>query len=308
MAQLRRRAGGRIPAALLTLTLLLIAGCGGGSGTGPAEEVAPVEFRTFESGNGLLGNPPRSLALSGDVPGLVKFDLAYDVRSHHVAKIVAGGQSLGRFHLDMTDETPIQDSTTTCAKYMDLRGISRRHLVEGHGLRGIARIPLDAPLGPDELFVLSGFGFWSQSEPTQTDHKIQKLRVTPFPRSGYVEVEYRDRSPQDDTYSAGIAYAIIPADRGVESSLRPHFDGTYSSQFRFRGTGQTTRIPGAALLHGFSLEFLNDDHNLRQVAIDLHSTNLIRVAFHDGDLDHHDAEVSASVSYVLVNPGDSLLR
>ena len=286
---------------LVFVALGLVVGCGGGAG-GAATE--PVVIYSLESG--AIGT--WSTIIAPHVPGLVKFDLAFTNGDHNLGTVSAGGVSSGGAGPDLDsfllwfsdDDGP--DPVAMSAKYVDMLGGSARLVTSGQDLQGTEELPIPR-LGPTEIFVLSGFTFTTDG----SNHHIRTLRITPFPDLGYVEVEYRDDSPGDDLYAATVLYAVVPlAGSGAEGT--PVYTGHFDAALSFAGSGTATRDISAAVLHGFSLYFLDGDRPLERVSVDLDSTNLIRATFRDGSVSPTDDLVLANVSYVLVNPGAPILR
>jgi len=290
----------------LALVLAAASGCGGAGTGGGSESAAPILYD-----EGTEDFPSYLVLMDRQVPGLVTFDLGFLNGDHHAWSLAAGGVAVPStpdpysFLLELHDGddgpfgTEPPDPVSLLARFWDLQAVSLRHATVGQDLQGVARLSLDPPIGPGELFVLSGFGVHTDG----SNHHLRVLRVEPFPALGYVEVEYADDSPGDDLYSASVAYAIIPADHGPGSTLRPAFDGPYTETFRF--AGRTTTAPrrsGYPVLQGFSLRFRNGDRHLERVELDLGWPDVIFATLRDGDVDPKDDEVDATVHYLLMTP------
>jgi len=286
--------------ALFHLLLGLLAGCGGGTTDHPAI----VTILHVESD----ARSPWALDLAGRVPGLVQLSLEFLNGDHHVSNVAAGGvpwfstgPDLDAFLLKLSDDDSAlndpPDRVAMSAAFMNLGGISDRHVAHGEDLQGVARLALEERLAPGEIFVLSGFEFQTDG----SNHHIRVLRITPFADLGEVEVEYRDDSPDDDHYEATILYAVVPTAPASETGSRPSFSGPFEESFWFRGAGAADRRSGIALLYGFSFSFRVGDRHLEALAIDLDDRARIHVTFADQDVGVDDL-VDARVSYVLVEP------
>ena len=295
-----RRSIGR--AGLVSVLLVATAvGCGGGGGGGGDEPIPVVDIVSVRD------DSPVIIPIGDEVPALVRFSLAYLNGDHHVsalsvgaAQSVPGGSDLDTFVLRLDDgDTGLnnpRDPVDMSATYIDVQAFGPARVTSGFDLSGVAQLPLDPPIEPDQLFVLSGFSFRTDGP----NHHLRILRITPFPDLGYVEVEYRDDSPDDDLYAASVAYVVLPATPAPPGFIRYDFDGPHEESFPFLGGGSRDRLPGTAVLHGFRLEFRDGDRHLNDVAIDLDSASRIFARLADGDTGSDDF-VDARVSYVLVS-------
>ncbi|MCP3983048.1 MAG: hypothetical protein GY723_01590 [bacterium] len=300
--------------ALLT-ALMLAPACGGGSTSGssreeeveeviPVEEVAPT-VREFVGGPGALWGTD----LDGFVPALLGFNLAYSpTAEHNASNIMVGGVSssgggipnLDSFLMGLNDDDGGSDSVHMSARTYDVRRVGPRLHTSDTGLSGTARLPIT--IAPGEMFLLSGFAFQTEG----SNHHIRVLRIEPFPDRGYVEVEYRDDSPGDDTYAATILYVVVPTSRGPSSTLLPHFGAQTGILISFSGTTDRPRPPtGMSAITGFHLEFRGGDRKLSALSVATENatgTPRYIATFKDQDVDIQSDVVDATIWYLPVNP------
>ncbi len=295
-----------IPYALMWLLAATLAACGGGDAPGGTGETAAFTTLFDFSSEPVNGGT----SLSGQVPGLVSFDLQFLNGDHHVASVHAGSvlshvapdPDAFRLELHDGDNAGGTDPVRLSARYVDPQALSARRVLVGQDLQGTARLPLDPPVGPDQEFVLSGFGFITDG----SNHHLRVLRVEPFPAMGYVEVEYRDDSPNDDLYTAVACYAVVPVG-ATDATPAPAFAGPYVSNFSFSDMRSMDRNYGHAVLRGFSLQFAEGDRHVERVSIEAQPIGVVgslglRVRLRDGDPDPSEDGVLARISYLIMNP------
>jgi hypothetical protein len=248
--------------------------------------------------------------LDGRIPALVGFHLAYTNGDHHASALAVGSTGAGAPGTDPTFILRLDDGDTglnnprdpveMSASFIDLGDLGASYIqvgaTSGSDLSGVAQLPLDPPVEPGDFFVLSGFAFQTDG----SNHHLRVLRITPRTDLGYVEVEYRDDSPDDDLYFASVTYAVVRPLPASEGAAELTLAGPFEERFPFLGGGRASRMAGTAVLHGFSLEYREGDRHLNDVAVELEQPASIFARLADGDTGADDF-VDARVSYVLVS-------
>ena len=280
-----------------------LAGCGGGEGGG-GTPIPVFGIATIGRASPVIND------LGERFPALVGFRLAYTNGDHHAFALAVGATGTGAPGSDPTFILRLEDGDTglnnprdpveMSASFIDLRDLGPSDVevgvTSGFDLNGVAQLPLDPPVDPGGFFVLSGFEFRTDG----SNHHLRVLRITPRPDLGYVEVEYRDDSPDDDLYFASVVYAVLRPRPASEGSEGLELAGPFEARFPFLGGGRADRMPGTAVLHGFSLEYREGDRHLNDIAVELDQPASILAGLADGDTGSDDF-VDARVSYVLVS-------
>lgn len=101
------------------------------------------------------------------------------------------------------------------------------------------------------------------------------MKVRQAAHNGYIDVNFVDNSGEG-TYLARVTYAVIP-----RSALGPYLIQARSTTLA-RGESVVSRPAGVALLQSFDLRFLNGDHHLKRIAMDLTGDRIL-VRFRDQD-------------------------
>lgn len=140
-----------------------------------------------------------------------------------------------------------------------------------------AKLPLSCD--DEHIFVLTGFSFQYEKD----DHQIKKIAVRRI--ADELEVTFGDDA-QRIPYSWSAQYAIIPR-ANVKAATRVS-DNNPNGKISF------TRQSGKAFIQGFSFEFTNDKHHLKDFAVDLQNN---RASFQDSNLDD---PVKWSVEYAIL--------
>lgn len=243
-----------------------------------------------------------------DTPALTAFDLTYLNGDHHVQTLMAGGKTgdSNSFLLGLGDgDNGIlgneRDPVDLKAIYY---AISAPHLTPGseRSISGSSSNRQNSNvaiprLAEDEIFVLRGFEF--QGTPGR-NHHLRKVGVRYNSIRGEIRIDFVDNSPQDDRYTYTIRYFVLKrwCDRNW-LCLR----GIYSQTFEFINSASILKTNrGNALLAGFNFEFMDDDHHLRRIAVNVQPMNEIAVAFTDSEANHR---VKASIDYVVLDWSDA---
>lgn len=253
--------GGSLAALAAALALLAWASVAG------AQEAIDRSFVTASGAQGYTLPP-------GLVPALRGFDVGYTRSDHQVNLLLLGPVTTAR--LDSGEYTVAlqdadgNDAVSGAVKLTDLRRLGRHLEVMRTDCTGECRLRIPHLIGP-EAFVLTGFGF---RQPGATDHHVLQVKVRQAAHNGYIDVKLVDRSGAG-TYFAHVTYAVIP-----RSAL-----GSYLVQARsaapVRGQSVATRPPGVALIQSFDLRFLNGDHHLQRITVDLARDRELLVRFRD---------------------------
>lgn len=131
--------------------------------------------------------------------------------------------------------------------------------------------------------LLSGFSF---VRPYGGDQHLRELAIIPT-RGGY-SIQFRDDSPSDDTYSAGVNVVFIPNENVV---------GRHSQHFeRANGSLDVPRESGQAVICGFSFKYLDSDHHIRHLQVSV-SNDRIQMAMHDND---QNRAFEATIHYAII--------
>ena len=137
----------------------------------------------------------------------------------------------------------------------------------GYCARGQCTQLIRVPDG--KSFVLSGFYFRFRNG----DHHLRKLEI--FETKGFLMVTCADKKP-DDPYSWIVYYALVDS-----SSLRSDFISGSAKGSTTRQLPRRVASAGAeAVLTGFSFEFNEGDHEIREIGVILESGNAL-IKFND---------------------------
>lgn len=111
-----------------------------------------------------------------------------------------------------------------------------------------------------------------------------------------IRVNFLDNSPDDDEYDFLVRYFVLKRNcTGRWLCLR----GIYTDSFIFSNTTNYRKThPGKALLAGFKFHFMDNDHHIRRIAIDVEPGDEITVAFTDSENNHR---VRADIDYVILD-------
>jgi len=261
----------------------------------------------------LVTNAPGTSALFNhrldNEPGLGGFSLEFLNSDHHVGSLRVGGVTSDRegrvagwrdFLLGFNDHDAgisgsESDPVRMTAKYFRM-GPLPTFTVSGTGTAsgsGLARIPR---LRSDEIVVLRGFEIAARGD----NHHIRSVGVRYLRWRDAFSVNFNDDSPADDSFSFSIHYFVLIHASRTGRRRNPHFEGPVQQTFRFtESTTMLKRLPGVALLSGFSFRFRDSDHHLRKIAVDLEPVDSLSVTFTDDDRNH---PVDCFVEYVLARP------
>lgn len=236
-------------------------------------------------------------------PALTTFECRFLGSDHHVRSLRVGGMvEDSQFLLMLTDHDygvsgGEHDRVHLKARYFyvspcylssdgvqTISGTSRN--------RSENRIPLSRP-HENDLFVLRGFEFEGLPE---RNHHLRQITVRYNYSDDELLINFIDDSPQDDTYVFIIHYMFLKSSCEIPTNYS--FEGPNTLAFNFTNSARRI-IPdkGRALLGGFSFRFLDGDHHLKNITIDLYPRDQINVTFTDNERTH---PVEAIIDYIKV--------
>ncbi|NNF33025.1 MAG: hypothetical protein HKN68_02900, partial [Saprospiraceae bacterium] len=206
------------------------------------------------------------------------------------------------YRLGMHDKSMIddqRDEISAWTKYIDL-GEDQVTLQAVGSFRGQGIGFISIPEIEDEdLFILRGFAIGKN---TGHDHNIRKIGVRYFPGRSVIEAYFADDSPGDDEWSCAVFYTVV---RNTSSlNTRERILGPFTTRASFT---ETTRVPkefpSMTILSGFSFEYLNNDHFIRQIMIDPGPEDEFEVIFTDNERDNPVEVVIDYISYRYIEEG-----
>ena len=241
-------------------------------------------------------------------PALSGFNLEFLNSDHKIMMVVVGGSNPLRslrnlnYRLGMYDNSSIddqQDEVSAWVKYIDL-GEDQETLhelaqFEGEGT-GVISIP---EIDDEYLFVLRGFAI---GKTTGHDHNIRKIGIRFFYERSEIEVYFTDDSPGDDEWSCSIYYTLLKNTSSYNT--RERITGPYTVESTFTESGKMDKeFPSISILSGFSFEFLDSDHFIRQIMIDPESDEEFEVVFTDDERDNPVEIIIDYISYRYIEEG-----
>lgn len=248
----------------MTLTCLVCA---------PAVGAQDLIDRFFRAGSGAQG-----YRFPGVIPALRGFDIGYTRDDHHVRRLILGPltttapAAAGDYLLLLRDASGF-DEISGSVKLADVRRLGRLLRVAREDCRGECRLRIP-PLIGSEAFLLAGFTF---EYTPGTDRHVLQVKIRQAAHNGYIIAKFVDNSGTD-TYVARVTYAVIP-----RSAFGPYLVQARSAA-PARGESIVPRPPGVALLQSFDLRFLNGDHHLQRISVDLTGDRILaRLRDRSGD-------------------------
>ena len=230
--------------------------------------LARMPTHAFSSGIGSW-----SLRLpTGTVPGLVGFDIGWNSGDNHISVISIGplteaaveeGDYIALLKDRRLEGRPISGSV----KFMELPEVAQHRVVSASRLRGEERLRIPH-LTSSESFLLTGFYFIYESD----DHNLLQFKVRQMAHNDHIYVNFGDNDGAEP-YFAAISYAVVPSALVSQSIL-------IDSRTGIRSDERFSRAPGNAVLQSFEFKFLNGDHKVQRVSIDL-ADDMIFARFRD---------------------------
>jgi hypothetical protein len=212
------------------------------------------------------------------VPALRGFDIGYTRSDHQVCRLILGPPTTsappaeGDYLIMLRDASGF-DAISGSIKLTDVRRLGRLLHVARSDCRGECRLRIPNLIGP-EAFLLTGFTFDYASG---IDRHVLQVKIRQAAHNGYIDVKFVDGAGTR-TYSAHVTYAVIP-----RSAVGPYLVQARSAA-PARGESNVSRPRGVALLQSFDLRFLNGDHHLQRISVDLTGDRILaRLRDQNGD-------------------------
>lgn len=245
-----------------------------------------------------------------DKPVLAAFDFQFLNGDHHIKSILVGGKTSGE-----GGETPdsylfgwgdedygISGRADDRAAYKIIYyAIRPPHLfsssersISGTSTNRLNNIVSIPRLAADEIFVLRGFEFWGAAG--RSNHHLRSIEVRYDTGMNAIRVNFIDNSPQDDQYGFTIRYFVLKRNCGGSWLC---LKGIFTDSFVFTNTVRRPKShQGNALLSGFKFRFMDNDHHIRRIAIDVEPRAELMVAFTDSENNHR---VEVDIDYVILD-------
>jgi len=252
------------------------------------------------------------------LPCLIAFDCQFDETDHHVAELIVGGVTYGSDGADFRNVLlGLSDLDTGVlgleggdlrSVWMDYYDIADSHpgfepaLRSVNGRRrgtGELLMPIP-PVADHETVFLRGFELGNPGG--QRNHHIRAIGVRFDARENAWRVTFRDDSPGDDAFAAYVHYIKVNKTASPETAQSWRFSEIRSLSREFRDTVSVRKngIQGVTLLAGFHFEFLEGDHHLRKIAVNLRDIRRVDMTFKDNG----NPPVAGTVDYVELSGYD----
>jgi len=210
---------------------------------------------------------------AGTVPAMRAFDIGYRSGDAHIESLAVGpltraGPDSGDYIAILRDSDP-GEAIAGSVRLTDVRHLGRNLVVSKEDCSGECRVRIPH-LVSDEAFLLTGFDFRRRP----SDSHVLQVKVRQMAHNDHIYVNLVDNSGTG-TYAVYLTYAVVP-----RSSLGPLIH--IRSEAPARGEFTRSRSPGEALLQSFDLRFLNGDHHLQRISVDLTGDRIL-VRFRDQD-------------------------
>lgn len=201
------------------------------------------------------------------------FELGFTNGDHKVRKIALTTTSSGATAA-LTDHNA-DDPIRFRGRYYKST-IANKHTVSAT-CEGACTIPIAARPHSAATLVLQGF----KIERSSGDSNVRKLEIRPTADRKSYRVEYRDNGTF--SYKVTLQYAWVPTGHGViEVSATGQ---RTASQKNAVIPLSTTAQSSYSVLQGFSFEFLNGDHHLKDLAVLQNAQRQYSVRFNDNNYD-----------------------
>lgn len=212
------------------------------------------------------------------------FELGFTNGDHKVRKIALLTTASG-VNAAFTDHNA-DDPMRFRGRYFSHEQV-KKHTVSAT-CEGACTIPLAAKPSPNWTLALQGF----QIERTSGDSNVRKLEIRPTADRKSYRVEYRDNGTFK--YKVTIQYAWVAKGYG---SVEVTVNGTRKANQHIAEIPMSKSSSSRYnVLQGFSFEFLNGDHHLRDIAVRQNAQRQYSVKFNDNN---HDDPVKASLDIVI---------
>jgi hypothetical protein len=234
--------------------------------------------------------------------GLSGFRLRFSDNDHKIKFISVGGTTAEDtmphhdYTLGLYDHSVIDDSEDVFegwSKVLDLGTLTEEFVKGTFESRGTVslRIP---PIQSGESFILRGF---SITQTRENDHNLRKIAVRLNASRNAIVVTFEDNSPRDDGFECKVVFGrVINTSQGY--NMRTQFSEPFTIEKTFtKSTSIAKELSGKTLLTGFSFEFLDTDHFIREIKIDPEDNDKFEVVFTDNE---EDNPVKVILDYVRV--------
>lgn len=215
---------------------------------------------TYASGSA-KGTDAKPITVPG-WPGLQTVEFRFSSQDHHILRLGAYLDQ-GKVHTQFRDNNP-DDYYSWKVGYESIQGPG---IISGSAFNscdGGECVSLTERPPGDYVFVISGFTFSYLG----FDHHIDRVMV--WENQGQLRVRFADKN-NDDKYQYSVQYVWVPRSKVSQVVARS-------------GSGKRealAAIPrGKAVISGFSFDFANDDHHIRNFGLSAIDGNL-KVGFGD---------------------------
>lgn len=216
-------------------------------------------------------------------PGVALLDsfyFQYTGDDHHITSLAAMPQSDGQIMLALADQNSDDDYFYSVEhKRRSGSGIITDSYVDF--CTGSCLHPLTSP-GAGYVFVLRGFRFYFRAD----DHHIDQIGVVR--ESNGVRTYFNDKN-DDDPYVVFVDYAWLP-------SWMVERTGQLTGTDDGGGVQRAVTSADRAVITGFKVDFVSDDHHLRDVGV-LTRTSDVQVYYEDHN---SDDDFSYLVDYAVL--------
>jgi hypothetical protein len=216
-------------------------------------------------------------------PGVALLDsfyFQYTGDDHHITSLAAMPQSNGQIMLALADKNNDDDYFYSVEhKRRSDSGIITGSFVDF--CSGSCLYPLASP-GAGYVFALRGFRFYYRSD----DHHIDQIGIVR--ESNGVRTSFNDKN-DDDPYVVYVDYAWLPAWM-VERT------GQVTGTDDGGGVQRAVASADRAIIAGFKMDFVSDDHHLRDVGV-LTRISDVQVYYEDHN---SDDDFSYRVDYAVL--------
>ena len=234
--------------------------------------------------------------------GLAGLRLFFEDADHKIMSVSVGGTNaesqlerhdytLGIF--DQSSVLEAEDVFRGWSKHINLGELREEFVMGVVDRQGTSTLRIPALL-TGESFVLRGFSF---SQTRAHDHNIRKIGVRLNGARNGIEVTFEDNSPEDDGFECKVVFGrVVNASEGFNTHMQ--FFGPFTAEQTFtKQMSIPKEVAGETLLTGFSFEYQDTDHFIREIKIDPESDDAFDIVFTDDEEDH---EVKVVLDYMLV--------
>jgi hypothetical protein len=235
-------------------------------------------------------------------PGLSGFRLYFTESDHKIMSLSVGGtsatspQPIHDYTIGIFDQSSVlehEDVFRGWSKFLNLGTLTEEFVMGAFDGRGTGTLRIPA-IQPGESFVLRGFTI---RQTRAHDHNIRKIGLRLNAGGDGIDVTFEDNSPDDDGFECKVVYGrVVNASEGF--NMRTQFFGPFTVEQNFAKQATISKeVSGETLLTGFSFEYQDTDHFIREIKIDPEADDAFEVIFTDNEADN---EVKVVLDYMLV--------